>query len=156
MNDKEQHSKLITKNKTAWFNYQIDETFEAGIVLTGSEVKSCREGKVTLKDGYARVTDAEVFLHDIHISPYHHAGYSQHDPLRQRKLLLHRREIKRLTGKIRERGYSFIPLKMYFQNGKVKVELGLARGKKLYDKREDIKKRDMKRDAAAAFKERKQ
>lgn len=155
MSEKQENIKIVAKNKTARLDYQIDETIEAGMVLTGSEVKSCREGKVNLKDGYARVKDGEVFLYDTHISPYHHAGYSQHDPLRVRKLLLHAREIKKLTGKTRERGYSFIPLKMYFRNGKVKVEMGLGKGKKQYDKREDIKKRDMQREAAAAFKERK-
>lgn len=146
--------KIITKNKPARFNYQIDETVEAGIALTGSEVKSLRQGKANLSDGYARVKDGEVYLHDVHISPYSHAGYSQHEPLRVRKLLLHKREIRRLTGKTKERGYSLIPLMLYFRNGKAKVELGLGRGKKLYDKREEIKKRDQKREAAADLKHR--
>ena len=145
---------MISKNKKAFFNYHVDETYEAGIVLTGTEVKSCRQGKANLKDGYARITNGEVFLHEVHISPYSHAGHSQHEPLRVRKLLLHRQEIKRLTGKIQEKGYACIPLYMYFQNGKVKVEMGLARGKRLYDKREQIKQRDLKREAAAALKER--
>jgi len=152
MTDKQDRIKIIAKNKTARFNYQIDETFEAGIVLTGSEVKSLRQGKANLKDGYARITNGEVFLHEIHISPYSHAGYSQHEPLRVRKLLFHKREIRRLTGKIREKAYSLIPLMLYFVQGKVKVELGLAKGKKLYDKRETIKKRDQQREAEAAFK----
>lgn len=146
---------LICKNKQARFNYEIDETYEAGIVLTGSEVKSCRQGKANLTDSYGRVKNGEIFLYDLHISPYSHAGYSQHEPLRVRKLLLHHQEIKRLTGKTKERGYTFVPLALYFRNGKVKVEMGLGRGKKLYDKREDIKKRDMKREAAQEFKQRK-
>jgi len=145
---------MICKNKKAFFNYQVDETYEAGIVLTGTEVKSCRQGKANLKDGYAQINNGEVFLHEVHISPYSHAGHSQHDPLRVRKLLLRRQEIKRLTGKIQERGYTCIPLHMYFRNGKVKVEMGLARGKRLYDKREQIKERDLKREVAAALKER--
>ena len=145
---------MICKNKKAFFNYQIDETHEAGIVLTGTEVKSCRQGKANLKDGYARINNGEVFLHEVHISPYSHDGYSQHEPLRVRKLLLHKQEIKRVTGKIQERGYTFIPLHMYFRNGKVKLEMGLARGKRLYDKREQIKQRDLKREVAAALKER--
>lgn len=152
MTEKKEQIKIIAKNKAARFNYQIDDTLEAGIVLTGSEVKSLRQGKANLKDGYARVANGEVFLHEIHISPYSHAGYAQHDPLRVRKLLLHKREIRRLTGKTKERGYALIPLRLYFRNGKVKVELGLGRGKKLYDKREEIKRRDQKREAEAAFK----
>jgi len=154
MAENKNHRTMICKNKKAFFNYQIDETYEAGIVLTGTEVKSCRQGKANLKDGYARINNGEVFLHEVHISPYSHAGHSQHEPLRVRKLLLRKQEIKRLTGKIQERGYTCIPLHMYFRNGKVKVEMGLARGKRLYDKREQIKQRDLKRDAAAALKER--
>jgi len=146
--------KMICKNKKAFFNYHIDVTYEAGIVLTGTEVKSCRQGKANLKDGYGRINNGEIFLHEVHISPYSHAGHIQHEPLRVRKLLLHRREIKRLIGKIQERGYAFIPLQMYFRNGKVKVEMGLARGKRLYDKRKQIKERDLKREVAAALKER--
>jgi len=147
-------NKLICKNKKARFDYQIDDVYEAGIVLTGTEVKSCRQGKANLKDSYARIKKGEVFLYDSHISPYSHAGHAQHEPLRTRKLLFHKREIKRLTGKTQERGYSFIPLAMYFRNGKVKVEMGLAQGKKKHDKRETIKKRDLDREMAAALKHR--
>ena len=154
MRENKDHRKMICKNKKAWFNYQIEETYEAGIVLTGTEVKSCRQGKVNLKDSYARIKDGEAFLHESHISHYSHAGFSQHDPLRVRKLLLHKQEIKRLTGKTKERGYTFIPLQMYFRKGKVKVEMGLARGKKQYDKREVIKERDLKREAVAELKRR--
>ncbi|MBN2466796.1 MAG: SsrA-binding protein SmpB [Deltaproteobacteria bacterium] len=153
MANKEESTKLICKNKKAWFDYHIEDTFEAGIVLTGTEVKSCRQGRANLKDSYARIKNGEVFLHEAHISPYSHAGYSQHDPLRVRKLLFHKGEIKRLTGKTKERGYAFIPLKMYFRKGKVKVELGLARGKKQYDKREEIRQRDLRREAEVEFKQ---
>lgn len=149
MGEKKDPTKLICKNKKAHFNYQIEDTYEAGIVLTGTEVKSCRQGQANLTDSYGRVKNGEVFLHDVHISPYSHAGFSQHDPMRVRKLLLHKQEIKKLFGKTKEQGYAFIPLKMYFRNGKVKVEMGLARGKKLYDKREDIKKKDLRREAAS-------
>lgn len=154
MGEKKDQIKLICKNKKAQFDYQVSETYEAGIVLTGTEVKSCREGKANLKDSYARYKNGEFFLYEVHISLYSHAGYSQHDPLRVRKLLFHKREIKKLVGKTKERGYTFIPLKMYFRSGKVKVEMGLARGKKLYDKREEIRKRDLQREAAAEFKQR--
>ena len=154
MGEKKDQIKLICKNKKAQFDYQVSETYEAGIVLTGTEVKSCREGKANLKDSYARYKNGEFFLYEVHISLYSHAGYSQHDPLRVRKLLFHKREIKKLVGKTKERGYTFIPLKMYFRNGKAKVEMGLARGKKLYDKREEIRKRDLQREAAAEFKQR--
>lgn len=154
MGEKKDQIKLICKNKKAQFDYQVSETYEAGIVLTGTEVKSCREGKANLKDSYARYKNGGFFLYEVHISLYSHAGYSQHDPLRVRKLLFHKREIKKLVGKTKERGYTFIPLKMYFRNGKIKVEMGLARGKKLYDKREEIRKRDLHREAAAEFKQR--
>ena len=154
MEKSKNHAKLICKNKKARFDYKIDDFYEAGIVLTGTEVKSCRQGKANLKDSYARIKNGEVFLHNTHISPYSHAGHAQHDPLRTRKLLLHQREIKKLTGKTQERGYSFIPLKMYFRKGKVKVEMGLAHGKKQHDKREAIRKRDLDREAAAEFKQR--
>ena len=151
MGGKKDETKVICKNKKAHFDFAIEETYEAGIILTGSEVKSCRQGKANLKDSYARFKDGECFLHQAHISPYVQASYNQHDPLRIRKLLFHQQEIKRLLGKTQERGYSFIPLKMYFRNGKIKVEMGLARGKKLYDKREDIRKRDFRREEAAAL-----
>lgn len=151
MGGKKDETKVICKNRKAHFDFEIEETYEAGIILTGSEVKSCRQGKANLKDSYARFKDGECFLHQAHISPYAQASYNQHDPLRVRKLLFHRQEIKRLLGKTQERGYAFIPLKMYFRNGKIKVEMGLARGKKLYDKREDIRKRDFRREEAAAL-----
>ncbi len=134
--------KVIAQNKTARLNYFIDDTYETGIVLLGTEIKALREGKSNLKDSYALVQDGEVYLHDLHIGPYSHANRANHEPLRVRKLLLHKREIARLYSKSQEKGLSLIPLKLYFQNGKVKVELGVGKGKKLYDKREDLKKKD--------------
>jgi len=141
--------KIIAQNKTARINYYIEDTFEAGIVLLGTEVKSLREGKANLKDCYAMVKDGEVYVHDMKISPYSHGNRLNHDPLRVRKLLFHKTEIKRLYGKSRERGLALIPLKLYFRSGKVKIEIGVGRGKKLYDKRESLKvkadRRDMER-----------
>ena len=145
--------KIIAQNKTARLHYFIDETYEAGIVLVGTEVKSLREGRANLKDSYAMVREGEVFLHELHISPYTHGNRNNHEPLRVRKLLLHNREIKRLYGKSRERGLSIVPLKLYFKRGKVKVEIGVGHGKKLYDKREELKKRDDHRDMARAMSE---
>jgi len=139
MAKKQTGEKIIAQNKTARINYFIEDTMEAGISLVGTEVKAMREGKVNLKDSYAMVEDGEVFVHDMHVSPYSHGNRMNHDPLRKRKLLLHGREIKRLYGKSRERGLALIPLKLYFKNGRVKLELGIGKGKKLYDKREDIK-----------------
>jgi len=145
--------KIIAKNKKASHNYQILETIEAGIALLGSEVKSCRLGRVNLKDGYARIENGEIYLVDVHISPYTYANRFNHDPLRKRKLLLHKREIKKLYGKIREKGQSFIPLKFYFnEKGKVKVEMALVKGKKLYDRREEIRRRDIKREVERELK----
>src|SRR4030042_3795012 len=138
--------KLICQNKKAFHNYFIEETYQAGISLLGSEVKSLREGKVNLGDSYGDIKRSEVFLVDVHISPYPQANRLNHDPLRTRRLLLHKKEIKRLIGKVEQKGYTLIPLKLYFLNGKVKVDLGLAKGKKLYDKRETLKKKTMERE----------
>jgi SsrA-binding protein len=147
--------KLIAQNKKARYDYEVIETMETGIVLQGSEVKSCRKGAVNLKDSYARFDGGEMYLVETHISPYSHANRFNHDPLRRRKLLLHKREIKKLYGKIREKGQSFVPLRMYFnQRGKVKVEMALVHGKKNYDRRQDIKKRDMRRETEQALKQR--
>lgn len=146
--------KLICNNKKAYHDYSIEEKFEAGMVLQGTEVKSLREGKANLNDSFAMVKNGEAFLHNLHISPYAFGNRENHDPDRMRKLLLHKNEIGKLFSKIREQGYSLVPLRIYFKNGLVKVEMGLAKGKKLYDKREDMKKKDMKRDVAQAFKER--
>ncbi len=142
MAPKESAQKIIAQNKTARLNYFIDDTYEAGIVLVGTELKALREGKANLKDSYALVHDGEVFIYDLHIGPYSHANRANHEPLRVRKLLLHKREIMRLYSKSREKGLSLIPLKLYFKNSRVKVEFGVGKGKKLYDKREDLKKKD--------------
>jgi SsrA-binding protein len=138
--------KIIAQNKTARLNYFIDDTYEAGIALVGTEVKALREGKANLKDSYALVKDGEVFVHEMHISPYTFGNRENHDPLRVRKLLLHKGEIKRLYGKSRERGLALIPLKLYFKSGKVKIEIGVGRGKRLYDKRESLKVKEDRRE----------
>ncbi len=140
------HIKIIASNKKARHDYDISGEIEAGIVLVGTEVKSIRQGKINLKDSYAEIKNGEVFLRQMHITPYQNAYYDNHEPLRSRKLLLHNREIKKLIGKVAERGFTIVPLKVYFKNGKIKVQIGLAKGKKLYDKRESIKKRDIQRD----------
>jgi SsrA-binding protein len=138
--------KLICQNKKAWHNYFIEDKYQAGISLLGTEVKSLREGKANLGDSYGKIKDGEIFLVDAHISPYTHGNRFNSDPLRTRKLLLHKKEIRRLIGKIQEKGFTLIPLRLYFSNGKAKVELGLAKGKKLFDKRETIKRKTMERD----------
>ena len=144
--------KLICNNKKAYHDYFIEEKFEAGMVLKGTEVKSLRMGKANLNDSFAMVREGEAFLHNLHISPYDFGNRENHDPDRMRKLLLHRKEIVKLFSKVREQGYSIVPLRLYFKEGLVKVEMGLAKGKKLYDKREDLKTKDSKRDIAQALK----
>jgi SsrA-binding protein len=146
--------KLICNNKKAFHDYFIEERFEAGMVLKGTEVKSLRMGKANLNDSFALVRDGEIFLHNLHINPYAFGNRENHDPDRLRKLLLRKNEIEKLFGKIREKGYSVVPLRLYFKNGLAKVELGLAKGKKLYDKREDMKKKDQSREMAQALRER--
>jgi SsrA-binding protein len=138
--------KIITQNKKAFHDFEIIEKFEAGMVLLGTEVKSLREGRANLKDSYAKVRRSEVYLIGLHISPYSHASFDNHDPERQRKLLLHSFEIKRLLGKTQERGFSLVPLKLYFKDGKAKVEIALARGKKEYDKRESLRRKEENRE----------
>ena len=144
-------NKIVCKNKKAFHDYFIEETIEAGIVLQGTEVKSLRVGKVNLMDSYAYVKDGEMVLMNAHISPYSHGNRFNADPTRSRKLLLHGKEIKRFTGKVRERGYSLIPLSIYFKNGKAKVEIALAKGKKQFDKRETLKKKTAEREMERAF-----
>ena len=144
--------KLICNNKKAYHDYIIEQKFEAGMVLTGTEVKSLRQGKANLNDAFAQVKAEEAFLNNLHISPYEFGNRENHDPDRMRKLLLHKKEIVKLFSNIREQGYTVIPLRLYFKNGLVKVELGLAKGKKLFDKREDLKKKDHQRDMAQALK----
>ncbi|MDL2269880.1 SsrA-binding protein SmpB [Desulfosarcina sp. OttesenSCG-928-A07] len=143
---KSQHSKIVAENRKARHDYEIEDTLEAGLVLVGTEVKSLRMGKASLKDAYARIKNGEVFLYQMHISPYPFAYYDNHDPLRPRKLLLHAREIRKLYGKVNEKGYSLVPLSLYFKNGKAKLTLALARGKRAHDKRETIRQRDQKRE----------
>ena len=139
--------KIVAKNKKAFHDYHIDQTLEAGIVLSGPEVKSLRAGKANLRDGYAQLKNGEVFLYNVHISPYAWTTHLAQDPLRVRKLLLHRQEIRKLIGKLHEKGIALIPLKIYFiANGKAKVELALARGKKLYDKRAALKEKESNRE----------
>lgn len=145
--------KVVCQNKKAYYDYFIDETFEAGLVLKGSEVKSLLIGRANLKDSFARIKDEEIFLMNLHISPYAQADkFTQPDPERTRKLLLHKREINKLIGKTHEKGLTLIPTKIYFKNGKAKVEIALAKGKKLYDKRESIKKKTVEREMEKAVK----
>lgn len=147
--------KNIATNKKAYHDYFVDETFEAGIELTGTEVKSLREHRATLRDSFATVRRGEVWLHNVHISPYSHGNRANVDPDRARKLLLHKKEIRYLAGKTKERGYTLVPLRLYFTpTNLVKVELGLSRGKKQYDKRASIAERDQRRDVERALRER--
>ena len=145
---------LIADNRKAFFDYHILETFEAGVVLNGTEVKGIREGKANLRDAYARVEQGEVWLYNVHINAYSHRGYVDHDPKRRRKLLLHRAEIRKLIGKTVERGLTLVPTRMYFKNGRVKVAVALAKGKQLHDKRETIRRRETERETRAMVKER--
>lgn len=144
--------KIVANNKKAFFDYFIEETYEAGISLAGTEVKSLRMGKGSIKEAFIRVEKGEVYLYGMHISPYEKGNIFNKDPLRVRKLLLHRYEINKLLGKIKEKGYTLVPLNIYFKGSLVKVEVGLARGKKLYDKREAIAKKDQRREAEKEFK----
>ena len=144
----------IAENRKAHHDYHLLENFEAGVALLGTEVKAIREGRVNLRDSFARVEDGEVYLYNVNISPYSHRGYADHEPMRRRKLLLHRSEIQKLIGKTVERGMTLVPLRMYFKNGRVKVAVSLAKGKKEYDKRETIKRREADRETRAAVKAR--
>ena len=147
------HIKIVTVNRKAKYNYFIEDTYEAGMVLLGTEVKSLRLGRVNLKDSYARIKKGEVFVHQMHIGDYPFASYDNHDPLRKRKLLLHKDEIKKLYSKVNEKGFSLIPLRVYFQNGKAKMTIAIAKGKRRHDKRETIRRRDEKKDLDRAKKE---
>jgi SsrA-binding protein len=146
--------KLIASNRKARHEYQVLDVFEAGIALTGPEVKSIRAGKVSFQDAYAAIDRGELWLHSLHISPYEQAGRWNADPLRSRKLLMHREEIRKLVGKVEEKGLTLIPLDLHFRGGRVKVDLALARGKNLHDKRDTIRARDMEREARRAARER--
>lgn len=149
---KEKGSRLIANNKKAYHDYFIEETYEAGIALHGTEVKSLRMGKCSIKESFVRIENEEVYIYGMHISPYEKGNIFNRDPLRVRKLLLHRSEINKIVGKIAEKGYTLVPLKVYFKGSLVKVEIGLAKGKKLYDKRADIAKKDIRREAEKEFK----
>lgn len=140
------HIKPVAVNKKARFEFFIEDEFEAGMVLKGTEVKALRQGRGNLKDAYARIIDGEVWVYQLHIGPYSFAHYDNHEPLRPRKLLLHKYEIKRLYGKVNEKGYTLVPTRIYFKDGKVKITVGLAKGKRKVDKREDIRRRDQKRE----------
>jgi SsrA-binding protein len=147
------HIKIIAENRKARHEYFIEDQYEAGISLKGTEVKSLRQGRANLKDAYAKIKKGEVYVYQMHISPYPFAYYDNHDPLRPRKLLLHKYEIKKLYGKVNERGYALIPLRLYFREGKVKLLLALAKGKRKHDKRETIRRRDEQRDLERQRKE---
>ena len=152
--EREKAHRTIAENRKARHDYHILDTWEAGIALLGTEVKSIREGRVNLRDSYARIDNGEVWMMNVHISPYSHRGYSDHEPTRKRKLLLQRQEIRKLIGRTVERGMTLVPTRMYFKNGHVKIALGLARGKQAHDKRETIKRREADRETRAAVKER--
>jgi SsrA-binding protein len=150
----DEQSSTIADNRKALYDYHVLDTWEAGIVLVGTEVKAIREGGANLRDSYARIDNGEIWLLNLHISPYSHRGSSFHEERRQRKLLLKRDEIRKLTGKVTEKGLTLVPLRMYFKNGRVKVAVALARGKQMHDKRETIRRRDVDRETRAAIKSR--
>ena len=152
MEKKDNGFKLVANNKKAYFDYFILDKWEAGIELFGTEVKSVRMGKVSIKEAYIKIDKNEVFIYNMHISPYEKGNIFNRDPIRVRKLLLHRSEINKLTGKTAEKGFAIVPLQVYFKNGLVKMEIGLAKGKKLYDKRQDIAKKDVRRENERDFK----
>ena len=151
---KKESQKLIANNKKAYHDYFIDETYEAGVALHGTEEKSMRMGKCSIKESFIRIENGEVFVYGMHVSPYEKGNIFNKDPLRVKKLLMHKYEINKLAGKVAEKGYTLVPLQVYFKDGKAKVEIGLARGKKLYDKRNDIAKKDQLREAEREFKQR--
>jgi SsrA-binding protein len=152
--EREAAQRLIAENRKARHDYHILETWEAGVVLLGTEVKAIREGRVNLRDSYARADRGEVWLLNVHVSPYSHTGYAHHEEKRQRKLLLHEHEIRKIIGRVAEKGLTLVPLEMYFKKGRVKVLVGLAKGKQAHDKRETIRRREVDRETRAAVKER--
>ena len=152
--EREKAQTNIAENRKAYHDFHVLETFEAGIALLGTEVKAIREGRVNLRDSFSRLEGGEVFLYNVNISSYSHRGYADHEPLRRRKLLLHRSEIRKLIGKTVEKGMTLVPVRMYFKNGRVKLAVSLAKGKKEYDKRETIKRREADRETRAAIKSR--
>ena len=149
---KQEAMKLVANNKKAYHDYVIVEKYEAGLVLHGTEVKSLRLGKCSVKEAFVRIENSEVWIYGMHISPYEKGNIFNRDPLRPKKLLMHKDEIRKLTGKISEKGFTIVPLQVYFKDGRAKIEIGLARGKKLYDKRQDIAKKDQRREAEKEFK----
>lgn len=149
---KQEAMKLVANSKKAYHDYFIDEKYEAGLVLHGTEVKSLRLGKCSVKEAFVRIENSEVWIYGMHISPYEKGNIFNRDPLRPKKLLMHKDEIRKLTGKISEKGFTIVPLQVYFKDGRAKIEIGLARGKKLYDKRQDIAKKDQRREAEKEFK----
>lgn len=151
---REQAQRIVADNRKAWHDYHVLDTWEAGLVLLGTEIKAIREGRVNLRDSYARVEDGEAWLMNVHISPYSHSGYSHHEERRQRKLLLHRHELNKLAGMVREKGLTLVPLQLYFKRGRLKVLLALVKGKQAHDKREAIRRREVDRETRAAVKER--
>lgn len=146
-----EHVKIIAQNKKARFNYAVEDTYECGIALEGTEVKSVKAGNISFPDAFAEITDGEVWMRNVHIAEYPFSSVFNHNPDRKKKLLLHKEEIKRIRRKVEEKGYTLIPLDFYLKNGRVKVTLGVCKGKKLFDKRADIKERDVKREIARAF-----
>lgn len=154
MAQQKEPQKLIANNKKAYHEYFIEETFEAGVSLHGTEVKSMRMGKCSIKESFIRIEDGEIFVYGMHVSPYEKGNIFNKDPLRVKKLLMHKYEINKLAGKVAEKGYTLVPLQVYFKNGRVKTQIGLARGKKLYDKRESIAKKDQRREMEREFKAR--
>ncbi len=152
--DRKKAERIIAENRKALHDYHLLETFEAGMALVGTEVKAIREGRVNLRDSFARAEGGEIFVHNVHIGAYSSRGYADHEPLRPRKLLLHRHEIRKLVGRTTEKGMTMVPVRMYFLNGRVKIAISLAKGKKDYDRRETIKRREIDRETRAAIKER--
>ena len=152
--DREKAQRLIADNRKAYHDYHVLDTWEAGVALLGTEVKAIREGRVNLRDSFARVENGEVWLMNVHISPYSHTGYARHEERRQRKLLLHQHEIRKMVGRVNEKGLTLVPLQLYFKNGRVKVALALVKGKQAHDKRETIRRREVDRETRAAIKAR--
>ena len=152
--DREKAQRIIADNRKAYHDYHVLDTMEAGVALLGTEVKAIREGRVNLRDSFARIDSGEVWLMNVHISPYSHTGYAHHEERRQRKLLLHRHEIRKLNGRVTEKGLTLVPLQMYFKDGRVKVSLALVKGKQAHDKRETIRRREVDRETRAAVKAR--
>ena len=152
--ERQKAQRMVADNRKAFFDYHVLETIEAGVALLGTEIKAIREGRVNLRDAYARLDNGEIWLLNVHISPYSHTGYAHHEERRQRKLLLHKHEIMKLAGRVQEKGLTLVPLQLYFKGGRLKVALGLVKGKQAPDKRETIRRREVDRETRAAVKER--